>query len=102
MRSETGPAEHPAEAVIRRVGKPKARLFGTFAFLWVLPSIGAVFLLIRDLRRLLAAGGFRELLNAVTFEQWTALAILAAHGMFLWLALYYRKHEPTREECFDP
>ena len=102
MVLETGPAEREPREVIRRLGKPKARLFATVAFLWILPSIGALFLMVRDLRRLLAAESFRELLNAITFEQWTALAILFAHGAFLWLAYHYRKHEPLREECFDP
>jgi hypothetical protein len=98
---ETAGAPEGVE-VIRRLGKPKARLFRTIALLWTLPSIGAVFLLVRDTDRLLAAESVPMALERVTFEQWVALTILVAHGAFLWLGRHYRKHEPVREELFEP
>lgn len=88
--------------VIRSHGRPKARLFGIIALLWILPSFGAVFLIARGLKRLVAVERFSEFWTAVTFEQWIAVMILIAHAAFLGLARHYRKHEPIREECFEP
>ena len=81
----------------RRMGRPKAMLFLVLSVFWLFPSFGAFWLIEPDFLRWFDAEDLLSALGMIKLEQWIALALLLAHGVFGWLAWHYRRHEPFQE-----
>ena len=95
--NDARPSEDPIAAGRTVCLRHKRLLFRTLALLWILPSLGAGFILAESAAPVRAARSVAETLARVAFEQWIALAVLLAHGLFLWLAWHYRRPDPLRE-----
>jgi hypothetical protein len=76
-----------------RLGQPRAMLFLLLSVLWLFPSLGALWLIQVDFPRWLESKGLVEALGMIKLEQWVAFTLLLAHGVFLWLAWHFRRHE---------
>jgi len=81
--------------------QPRAQLCTVLAWLWIFPSLGAIWILLTSGSEWRHAGGWRDGLRAVRFEQWTALSLLALHGFFMVMARWLRRTEPFREAPKD-
>jgi hypothetical protein len=77
--------------------QPKATLCRTLALLWIFPSLGAVVILLLGFRKWQRVDGPLGAVQAMTLEQWIALAVLLAHPAFIFLARRLAKIEPFRE-----
>ena len=77
--------------------QPRALLFRTLAWLWIFPTVGALVILLRGFQQWPQVHGLRAALEALTFEQWCAIAVLLVHVAFVILAARLRKTEPFRE-----
>lgn len=85
-----------SEDSVRRY-QPKATLCRTLALLWIFPSLGALLILALGLRNWPRVDGPVGAVQAMTLEQWIALAVLLAHPAFILLARRLAKTEPLRE-----
>lgn len=85
-------------------GQPKARLFQTLSLLWLFPSGGAVYILVRGMRQWpRVEDGLGGIVLAMTFEQWIAVLLLGLHALFMVLAWRFRRTEPCRDmEPYEP
>jgi hypothetical protein len=79
-------------------GRPKRRFCAFASLLWIFPSAGAALILAPGLPPKFQGRSLLEALGAISIEEWTALAILAVHAVFVLLALHYHRTEPLREE----
>lgn len=75
---------------------PRALLFSVLSVLWMFPSAGAAFIILRS-PEWLRTGGVLAGLQAVRIEQWIALGVLLAHPVFVWQAVRLRREEVHRE-----
>ncbi len=89
-------SENPAEVsaatpalVAIAPAKARALLFGTLAILWIFPSLGALWILAADAKRWVKTG-FGALVGSAAIEDWVAIALLATHLVFIWLAFRYK------------
>jgi len=64
----------------------KAVLFAVLSVLWVFPSLGAIWILALNWRNWSQEPTVLSAIQATRLEQWLALALLAAHGLFIFLA----------------
>lgn len=98
---EAGPSG-PENGLTRRVRyQPKCALFTTLVRLWILPSLGAIVVIVSAGNPWPAAGSWLDRFAQVRFEQWIGLGILAAHFLFGCLAIRYRRVESFHEEVID-
>lgn len=77
--------------------QPRAQLCTVLAWLWIFPSLGAVWILLTSGAEWRHAGGWLDGLRAVRFEQWIALGLLAIHATLCAMARRLRHTEPFRE-----
>lgn len=77
--------------------QPRAQLCTVLAWLWIFPSLGAVWILLTSGTEWRHAGGWLDGLRAVRFEQWIAVGMLLLHGFFLVMARRLRRTEPFLE-----
>jgi hypothetical protein len=75
--------------------KPRALFFGILAILWIFPSIGAIWILLADFAWLEAPTWLARL-RAIPLEQWVAILLLAAHGLWVYLAFRWRRREEPK------
>ena len=71
--------------------RAKQILYGVLSVLWLFPSFGACWILGQSGQPWLRASSLVEGVQAVSLEEWIALALLCAHAVFAWLTLRYRK-----------
>ena len=86
-------------------GRRKAMLFAVLAILWVFPSAGALWILFIHWAVWSEASTVLGAIKTTRLEQWLAVALLATHGAFVFLARHYARHEPRlgqEENAVDP
>ncbi len=71
----------------------KAILFRSLAVLWIFPTFGACWILASDFSKFLKVKSIVEFLSAVKIEEWLALILLLLHGVFIFLAIRFRRRE---------
>jgi hypothetical protein len=76
--------------------QPRATRYKMLAMLWLLPSLGAVFVFANSPKPWLRSNSIGEGLAAVRFEEWAALVLLLAHVFFVGKAFRHRD-EPAAE-----
>ena len=89
------------ETAARPRYQPRAQLCTTLSWLWIFPSLGAIWILLTGGTEWRHAGGWLEGFRAVKFEQWIALGLLALHLAFFAMARRLRRTEPFREPPLD-
>lgn len=77
--------------------QPRAQLCTVLAWLWIFPSLGAIWILLTSGTEWRHADGWLDGLRAVRFEQWIALGLLAIHATLCVMARRLRRTEPLRE-----
>jgi hypothetical protein len=68
-------------------------LFTTLSMLWIFPSLGAIWILYAGRGAWRSSLTLPERVKNLTLEQWIALGLLLLHGVFVALALYFRRLE---------
>jgi len=86
---EQRPAEQSEDG--KSPEKSKARLFLVLSVLWIFPSIGACWIIASDFSRWRIAENVT--VSSVKLEEWLAAALLLLHGIFVFLALRFRRRE---------
>lgn len=86
----------PGEKLQVPQGKPertraKQYLYLVLTVLWLFPTFGALWIVANGGQPWLRAGSVVEAVDQVSFEEWVAVVLLLAHGVFVWLALRYRR-----------
>ncbi len=76
----------------------RALRFRVLSICWILPSLGAVWILFGNGARWFHASTVREGLQSVMFEQWIALGLLCLQLIFVLLALGFRRRDRQRAE----
>ncbi|HXJ61428.1 MAG TPA: hypothetical protein VNU68_32705 [Verrucomicrobiae bacterium] len=91
----------PADRIeIKRLCRPKTTRFKMLSLLWIFPSAGAVVILAADAPAWIHQPGITQGLASVPLQSWLAVTLLAAHGLFVYLARHYHRTEPWREVVF--
>lgn len=85
---------------IKRLCRPKTTRFKMLSLLWIFPSAGAVVILAGDAPAWIHQPGLTQCLTSVPLQSWLAVTLLAAHGLFVYLARHYDRTEPWREVVF--
>ena len=75
-------------------GRRRAMLFAVLAILWVFPSAGALWILFIHWAVWSEAATIITAVKTTRVEQWIAVALLATHAVFVFLARHYARHEP--------
>ena len=73
--------------------KPWAVRFRLLSFFWLFPSGGAVLLFGWDVPRWFQAPALAEGLMEIRLEQWVGLLLIACHGLWIVLAIYFHRRE---------
>lgn len=69
----------------------KALLFLVLSVLWIFPSFGACWIIASDFSRWRIAENVT--FSSVKLEEWLAVVLLLLHGIFVFLALRFRRRE---------
>jgi hypothetical protein len=99
--SENELASATAAPVAISPAKARALLFGTLAMLWIFPSLGALWILATDAKRWTKTS-FGALIGSAAVEDWVAVALLATHVVFIWLAFRYKAKANTDPVAASP
>ena len=62
------------------------------SILWLFPSAGAIWIIVRDSRIWRTNGKGTDMLSSIRLEDWTALLLLLAHVIFVVQAIRYRRY----------
>jgi hypothetical protein len=65
--------------------------YALLAAIWLFPSAGAVFIIIRDIGSWQTSAGVQNFLSSVRIEDWTAILLLLAQIFFLVQAIRYAR-----------
>jgi hypothetical protein len=74
---------------------PRSITFKYLSILWVLPTFGAVWILIMEAGAIVSKPGILTKLAAISVEQWVALVLILLQILFLGLTRHYRQKETT-------
>lgn len=80
------PEEAPLDPLLRR-----KLLFRMLAILWIFPSAGAVWIILRDGRSWKRSEGVLQLLSSIRLEDWVAFLLLVAQLWFVLRAIRYSR-----------
>ena len=86
--SEQTTSEEPTLSICEK----RKLLFTMLSVLWLFPSAGAIWIILRDSRNWRTGGRWTEALSSIRLEDWTALLLLLAHVIFLVQAIRYRRY----------
>lgn len=81
-------------------GRPRTRLFTFLSVFWIMVSGPAIFIVFRHSDRWTTPSTLSEKLNAIAFEQWVGIGLIAVHFVFAVLAIRFNLTEQPREEVF--
>lgn len=76
---------------------PRSITFKYLSILWLLPTVGAIWILVAQAGPILSKPSFLTKLAAVSVEQWVALVLVLLHTIFIGLARHYRQKEKISE-----
>jgi hypothetical protein len=76
---------------------PRSITYKYLSILWILPSFGAIWILVAEARGVVTKPTFLAKLGAISVEQWVALVLLLLHLTFVGLSRHYRQKEKTSE-----
>ncbi len=86
-------ADCPGEDALDAQPTPRSLTFRYLSILWILPTFGAVLILLAQSQKVLSKPSLAEKLRAISIEQWLALVLLLLHLVFIGLARHYRRKE---------
>lgn len=84
------------EAPLDRIRR-RGLLFNVMSLLWVFPSVGAIWIIVAGFSSSSDLRGTGNGIEAITFDQWIAFAVVLAHGVFAGLGFHYRQLERQQQ-----